>query len=557
MPRELVTLEQIRLERQVAAGGMGEVWYGLHLPTNSPVAVKRLLPGHTSREYRARLLREIQAFQLVEHEHIVRCLGSGVDDDDRPYLVLEWLEGETLAERWRRGPLELEQMVEVARQTLLGLAACHERGIVHRDIKPGNLFLERMTGSFRVKVLDLGLALFDDDASRLTRAGTILGTLCYLSPEQARGEKRIDHRADLYALGVVLYELTTGKLPFYSDSTVAVLLKIVTERPPRPCQIRPDLPDWLEQVILRAMERDAARRYASAHQMRADLERGAGVKDRTFVATGRGLPAIASVECRLVCLLCVQPEGPTDDDTPAIAAAIEAAGGMVHRLLSGQIVGLFGLERTEGDEAARAVSAGIAARQRTGARARLLVSTVRLEVGEGLQLDGEQLDRVASLASFPPGELLVDGPTREQLGEALQTETVDGRHVVRQLAEAGTARRRVLGMETGLVGRESELAGIRAIWQRSASLAQPEVVVVLGPAGIGKSRLCLELVPELRQGGALLLQAAFSRGPTPYGMLTEAITRAAGMPRRDASGWSPSSSGAAPGTRGRRPSSAT
>jgi tetratricopeptide (TPR) repeat protein/energy-coupling factor transporter ATP-binding protein EcfA2 len=541
-PDPAITLEDIRLEEHVASGGMGEVWRGVHLPSGQRVAVKRLLPGHDSSEYRARLRREIEAFQLLRHENIVRCLGSGLDSDGCPYLILEWLEGETLAQRWRRRPLDHDEIVDLARQALLGLAACHESSVVHRDIKPGNIFLvqapfaQQTPSRTTIKLLDFGLAFVADEASRLTRAGTILGTLHYLSPEQARANPDIDHRADLYALGVVLYELGTGRLPFHADGTAAVLLKIIAEKPPRPRQIRPDMPVWLERVILRAMARDPDRRYPDADQMRRDIERGAS--DVTLSELP-DLEPTSSAECRLVCLLCVRPpaggestpgrdgaEAPGQTASAAAVAEIETAGGVVHPLLSGEIVGLFGLEHTEGDEARRAVEAALEVRRRCG-EARLVVSTVRLEVGEGMQLNGDELDRaVASLSGAPVGEVVVDLPTREQLSATLQTEFTAGRHVVTVLAEGRTRRQ-----TTALVGRESELASIRAIWRRTMELGEPEAVLVVGPAGIGKSRLCLDLQAELCRESATLLQARPPRqNSPPYGLLSQVLTRAARIP---------------------------
>ncbi|MCZ7683411.1 MAG: serine/threonine protein kinase [Sandaracinaceae bacterium] len=206
-----------RLERPVARGGMGEIWLARSVATGERVALKRILfdPGGPSPEnLAARLARETEVLARLEHPHVVRYIGGGRDQKGLPFLALEWLEGQSLAERLRTAPLDLATSVDIVRQALDGIGACHRAGIVHRDIKPENLFLAKSAdGAERVKVLDLGIALVEARHTRLTAAGAVIGTLYYLAPEQARGAPNVDLRADLYAMGVVLYELCTGQLP--------------------------------------------------------------------------------------------------------------------------------------------------------------------------------------------------------------------------------------------------------------------------------------------------------------------------------------------------------
>jgi tetratricopeptide (TPR) repeat protein/tRNA A-37 threonylcarbamoyl transferase component Bud32 len=537
-------LGDYQLGSLVARGGMGEIWRATDTRTGQPVAIKRLrLYDHPARDeaYRGRLLREARTLGRLQHEHIVRYLGSGLDPDGQPYLVLEWLTGEDLAQRHLRSPLDLAQVLTFIRQALEGLAWCHTQGVVHRDLKPSNLFLVETPSGPQVKVVDFGLALLGDDSTRLTRAGQVLGTLFYLSPEQARGGENVDHRTDIYAVGVMLYELCTGKKPFFADHPIAVLLKIVTETPPRPSSVRPDLPPWLERVIVRAMQRAPSDRFASAEEMAAALTpetRDVTLPIAALPAEGRPAQSLppsllaSSMEYRLVSLLCVQPLEAGKTELAPVVDTLVAAGGIIHHLLGGQVVALFGLDRTVGDEAFRAIQAGLAVRDLVGARARLLASTVHIEVRQGLQLNGRDLDRtLQALPGLPPGELVLDRPTRQLAGERIQLRADGGHEIVVSLADEAPSRRRVLGVETPTVGRESELAAIRVAFQRSADNEESEAVLLLGPPGIGKSRLCQELLPELEGRCPLLLvaRATMATAKTPYHLLAEAIRRRAGI----------------------------
>jgi eukaryotic-like serine/threonine-protein kinase len=538
-------LGHYRLERKVAKGGMGEIWRATDLRTEQVVAIKRMLiskVGELSQRHRVRMMREASALQQLRHEHIVRYLETGFDDEGQPYLVLEWLDGDDLEHRHRRAPLSLSGVLELAGQALSGLAVCHEQGIIHRDVKPGNLFLvegEQLT----VKLVDFGLALLGNEISRLTRAGQIIGTLYYLSPEQARGERNVDHRSDLYAMGVVLYELVTGKLPFWSDRPAAVLLKIVSETPPRPRQLRPDTPTWLEQVIQRAMQRDPAARFDSAAEMlgalRPTTHRLADSLSPVSIPAEHAEletlpPTVSTVtrEYRLVTLLCVLPTAAEEGLAPVVTEAVGAVRGVVYSLLGGQTVGIFGLDRTVGDEGLRAVQAGLAVREAAGERARLLAATVHLAVGNGLQLDGKELDQATELlGTLPPGELVLDRPTLELLGGKVETRVTEGHVAAQQLLAEVPVRRRVLGVETPTVGRELELASIRAARQRAEDDEEPEALLLLGQPGIGKSRLYDDVVPELVEASALCLEgrARSSQTKTPYGLLADALARGAGI----------------------------
>ncbi|WP_437721978.1 serine/threonine-protein kinase [Sorangium sp. So ce861] len=207
-------------ERRAGAGGMGEVWKALDQETGQPVAVK-LLPGHREAGDAARFAREARILSALEHAHVVRYVAHGADDEGAPYLVMEWLEGEDLAARLRRGPLGVNEGVALALRVADALSFAHARGVVHRDLKPSNLFLPG--GRLEtVQVLDFGIARAKM-ATRVTGTGMLLGTPGYMAPEQARGEPDIEARADVFSLGCVLFECLTGEPAFGGEHLAAIL----------------------------------------------------------------------------------------------------------------------------------------------------------------------------------------------------------------------------------------------------------------------------------------------------------------------------------------------
>src|SRR5688572_21936812 len=260
-----------RVLRLIGEGAMGAVYEGEHLLIHRRVAIKVLHAYARTQEAAARFEREAQASGQIESDHITEVLDLGRLDDGDHFIVMEFLTGETLGARFQRlRRLEPEQLVPLVRQVLVGLAAAHEAGIVHRDIKPENLFVLPHKAGQRdfVKILDFGVSKFqekgDKGALALTGAGSMMGTPCYMSPEQARGQGDASVLTDLYAVGVVLYEGLTGEVPFDGNNLNELLFKIVEGRfvPPR---LRvPELDATLDALVRKALSYAPEQRFQSA-----------------------------------------------------------------------------------------------------------------------------------------------------------------------------------------------------------------------------------------------------------------------------------------------------
>jgi len=271
--------------RRIGEGGMGAVYEAKHTLIGKRVAVKVLLEKFIAKsDFVARLLQEARLASSIGHENIVDVTDFGTTDDGRSFVVMEFLDGESLAElTMREAPLPIERSLRIARQAASALGAAHAKGIFHRDVKPENIYLVRRGEADFVKVVDFGIskavkpggAEEGADAYRLTHTGLLLGTPLYMSPEQARGDEDLDHRVDIWALGVMLYECLTGEVPFRANNYLQIISQVLTHTPAPPSQLRPELgiPDAVETVVMRAMEKDRAKRYQTMAELEHDLDR--------------------------------------------------------------------------------------------------------------------------------------------------------------------------------------------------------------------------------------------------------------------------------------------
>ena len=277
-----------RLEGELGRGGMGTVYRATDLELQREVAVKVLSATGQSSDARERLVREARAAAALNHPHIVTVHDVG-ESDGFPFLVMEFVSGPRLSEA---RPTDLPRVVDIAVQICAALEHAHSNSIVHRDLKPDNVLLSSANDSSSVKLADLGLAL-PAYGARISRAGVIVGTAAYMAPEQALGQT-VDGRTDLYALGVLLYELTTGRLPFTGDDPLTIVSQHVHASVVPPRVLRPDIPRALETVIVRLLAKDPAHRFANATETRAALVES--LKQQDDLTTSDTAPVVAILD---------------------------------------------------------------------------------------------------------------------------------------------------------------------------------------------------------------------------------------------------------------------
>jgi eukaryotic-like serine/threonine-protein kinase len=309
-----VTLGDFKIEKLLGRGGMGEVYLATQLSLSRPVALKVLRPNLASNPtYLGRLRSEATAVAKLNHPNIVHVYMFGCEDQIN-YIAMEYVQGTNLKEYiLKKGALDLPLALSIMRQTGQAIGAAGEVGLVHRDVKPENIL---MTKKGRVKVADFGLVRDQEsDRVHLTQSGVTMGTPLYMSPEQAQGHA-IDHRGDLYSLGVTYYHMLTGVPPFHAETALALALKQVREAPRSMLIHRPDLPPELDRLVLKLMEKDPANRYQSAAEMLADL-----AKVRDSVQVGAATAVIPDA------YLAGSPARGDDSSPATLATALNARAG--------------------------------------------------------------------------------------------------------------------------------------------------------------------------------------------------------------------------------------
>jgi len=309
------------VERLIGVGGMGRVYEATHVHLGKAYAVKVLPEGRADKpDATARFLREAQSATKIEHDHIVKVVNFDSDDEHRLFIVMELLEGENLADRIDRGALRIDEAIEIARQTGDALQAAHDAGIVHRDLKPENIFITQKNGRDFVKVLDFGISKIknpDRGDPKLTATDQIVGTPLYISPELARGVAAVDHRTDIYALGVIMYEMITGSPPFTGQNHFQLLYQHGNEAPDPPSQRskKANIPAHVESAVLRALEKEPADRFDDMTSFCAALE-GPTTPGRTRTLR---IPLLAAAVVAGVAFVLWPATSPPEPTEPQIA----------------------------------------------------------------------------------------------------------------------------------------------------------------------------------------------------------------------------------------------
>ncbi|HSR95876.1 MAG TPA: serine/threonine-protein kinase [Kofleriaceae bacterium] len=329
-----VLARKYRVDKILGVGGMGMVVAATHLELDQRVALKFMLPStHESPETPARFLREARAAGRLNSDHVCRVIDVGRFDGGTPYIVMEYLQGEDLgALLRRRGPLRVSEAVGFILQAIEGIAEAHANGIIHRDLKPDNLFLhKRNDGASIVKVLDFGISKAKA-AGLSTKTGDIFGSPAYMAPEQMESSRSVDHRADVWSLGIVLYQLVVGKPPFQGDSLPLLCMSVVNDEPKPMSEIRGDLPEGFEAAVMKCLRKEPVDRYADVGELAHALA-PFGPKNATTSAS-RIQIVLRRTHCDSASVISTEfstverddPSVPRTRDTPVLQAARSQGG---------------------------------------------------------------------------------------------------------------------------------------------------------------------------------------------------------------------------------------
>jgi tetratricopeptide (TPR) repeat protein len=523
---------------------MGAVYRAIDQSTGQLVAVKELhglAPGDGER-----FSRECAFLASLDEPGIVRYVAHGSTEGGTRFLAMEWVDGPTVSDEMKRRSFRVRESVELVTALATIVSRVHKRGIVHRDIKPSNVVLERGDHR-RPKLLDFGVARVQGDAGgELTGSGLVVGTAGYLSPEQATGKKDIDARADVFALGCLLFKCVTGRVPFRSDDPLGALLKLTLEDAPRLRDVVPTTPRELDDLVARMLARDRDDRPRDAAQVASLLSQiPVDLDDEAPPSIDEGV--ITGAEQRLAILVLARTDRlksrgappPPRPDRVAVERAVCPLGLTADIFADGTVVVVAtGAGGPIPDVARSAARAACALR---AAVPSLFVAVVagRAASGGAVKI-GETVDRASDLLTHlmlhgEPGDVAVDA-TVASFVDSLYELDLSG-SAARLLGErADSGLRSVFGRRSASVGRERDLAFVRGLFDRTVEEGTARAALVIGEPGAGKSRLCHDLVAGLDRFAVevWLLRGDRSRSQVPFGALAPLLAALAGFEESDA-----------------------
>lgn len=522
-----------RVNRRLGGGGMGNVYLAVNERIGKEFAVKILhRQFHENSAAVARFFREARAAAQLDHRGIVQVVDCDTTPEGAPFMVMERLIGEDLNRILKReGALSIERSLDLVAQAADALEAVHRKRIVHRDIKPHNIFvLQPRPDQEEVKLLDFGIALLRDDYAHLTLKEEVAGTPAFIAPEQIRSEEltnRLDPRTDIYSLGVTLFTCVCGRKPFLAESATAMMVHHLVEVPPLPRTLRADIPLALQSLILWMLAKDPSDRPQTVAEVSAELRNVLENPDRIILPLPartpdpRPDPGAEHVveEIRLITVMVADIE---PDEEIGIERQVEATtkayevlsreirrhGGHVEQMLGNRVIGLFGLELSFGDEPVRAVQAAIAARGKigSGARARVAIGTGRILVPS----DSVSIGPAASAASHllrraDFEQIAVDATTYSRIRSVFrcrplsETEGSEAACEIEQSIEQVGLRTPIgpFGRDAATVGRRDEMDQLWDALEMTMERRQPTLVAISGEPGLGKSRLKSDFVLSL------------------------------------------------------------
>ncbi len=546
-------VQRFRIEAIAGSGGMGTVYRARDVLSDQMVALKLMHPS-TRPEDTERFAREARMLSSLRHPGIVACVGFGVAEKGEPYVAMEWLEGEDLAQLLSRRRLQIDECVTLLHRIADALRAAHEQNIVHRDIKPSNLFL-RHGKIDQVTLLDFGLAKIAALVSgAVTKSGLIVGSPEYMAPEQARGQGGVGPAADIFSLGCVLYECLSGKPPFAAGHLAAVLAKILFEAPLPIKQLRPDIPQALASLIDRMLVKEPSRRISNAIELVNALE---GFQSAPAASEHIGLSsrrAFTGEEQQLLSVIIATPSQKLDKTIelgsnsfvdPILQGTVEEFvrlfGAQPEWTADGSLIVTlskrYGEARDRADNAARCA---LAIRDQWP-NALIVLATgrgqlgSRLPMGEVLERAGHLLRSAAESARVHTTEkILLDRITAGLLSERWQLEEDSESAAILLGGRSDEDESRpLLGKPTPCVGREQELGVLESALSSCIEESEPHFLLVAAPAGMGKSRLRHEFLRRLSNldTNPVVLAAhgdAMLRG-SPYGMIAAMLKKLCGI----------------------------